>query len=414
MRFSLSKNKFVNTFFIVIVILGFIILANYIYQNLSEVYNYKQIKVDERFGYFDKEGTYHLKLKFNDVQSFSQGLAAVQVNTKWGYIDKKGQMVIKPQFENAGTFSDGISQVIIDNKLGFIDLKGRYVIKPSFDPSYFYFFNYKKNVGLIPVGKNGKWGYIDNKGKWKITPKFDYANFFSDGIAAVRIDNTIRIIDKSGKYISDIELFDYDNFYEFMDPYTLTLYFLNGYASFGIKNKFSEGLIGGRLDSKDRAVYLNKNGEIILSLDSLNFAGPFVEGVAVVCKMKECGYIDKTGKFLIEPQFYPPSNFSEGLAGVSDSCKWFDFLCFIRLSQKKFGYIDKTGKYIIPAKFDNVSNFNNGLAVVNKNSHWGYIYKNGNYFIKPQFVFAYPFSENIAAITLNIEQSESGFIVLKK
>jgi hypothetical protein len=47
--------------------------------------------------------------------------------------------------------------------------------------------------------------------------------------------------------------------------------------------------------------------------------------------------IDETGKIVIEPEFDNWTNFSEGLAAVSVDFKW--------------GYIDKSGKWAIPPQF---------------------------------------------------------------
>ena len=50
------------------------------------------------------------------------------------------------------------------------------------------------------------------------------------------------------------------------------------------------------------------------------------------------GYIDKSGKIVIEPQFDDASSFSEGLAAVclGDYCPL----------RGKWGYIDKSGEYV--------------------------------------------------------------------
>ena len=51
-----------------------------------------------------------------------------------------------------------------------------------------------------------------------------------------------------------------------------------------------------------------------------------------VIQNDKCGYIDKTGKIAINPQFDDAWDFSEGLAPVKTG--------------DKYGYIDKTGKYV--------------------------------------------------------------------
>jgi len=63
------------------------------------------------------------------------------------------------------------------------------------------------------------------------------------------------------------------------------------------------------------------------------------------------GYIDKTGKVVIEPQFFDEAwDFYEGLAMVKVGDKW--------------GYIDKAGRMVVESKFDEAGIFSEGLAMV--------------------------------------------------
>ena len=73
------------------------------------------------------------------------------------------------------------------------------------------------------------------------------------------------------------------------------------------------------------------------------------------------GFIDKSGKVVIEPQFEIESEwdkvyrsrsgaFSEGLALVKKDGKW--------------GYIDKNSKVVIEPQFDEVLDFMEGFATV--------------------------------------------------
>ena len=62
------------------------------------------------------------------------------------------------------------------------------------------------------------------------------------------------------------------------------------------------------------------------------------------------GFLDKTGKIVINRQFDSAAEFSEGLAVVK--------------SGDKYGYIDKTGKTIINPQFSNSRSFTEGLAGV--------------------------------------------------
>ena len=64
------------------------------------------------------------------------------------------------------------------------------------------------------------------------------------------------------------------------------------------------------------------------------------------------GFIDKSGKVVIEPQFDDAEDFSEGLAQVGKDGKW--------------GFIDKSGKVVIEPQYDYVGDFSEGLAKVRR------------------------------------------------
>src|SRR5581483_4450074 len=81
------------------------------------------------------------------------------------------------------------------------------------------------------------------------------------------------------------------------------------------------------------------------------------------------GYINKKGEQVIDFRFDEANAFSEGLAAVSENVKADDVdkKTGEHLTPPPFskgGYIDKTGKYVIPPQFDSVWNFSEGLARV--------------------------------------------------
>ena len=76
-------------------------------------------------------------------------------------------------------------------------------------------------------------------------------------------------------------------------------------------------------------------------------------------------------------------------------------------SSNKYGYIDKTGKIVIEPQFDAAESFSDGLAAVKINNKWGYIDKNGKIIIKPQFDKVGPFIEDMAIISFNEKMGES-------
>ncbi|MBI4751767.1 MAG: WG repeat-containing protein [Acidobacteria bacterium] len=99
------------------------------------------------------------------------------------------------------------------------------------------------------------------------------------------------------------------------------------------------------------------------------------------------GFIDRTGKLVIPPQFGPRTEgFSEGLCavevlppgGLSEPELYYSS----ELTGKKFGYIDLTGKMVIPPQFDDAHPFSDGVAIVDNNSQTGWIDHQGN-FVRP-------------------------------
>lgn len=66
--------------------------------------------------------------KYQNVRSFSEGLAPVQAsNGKWGYINESQQFVISPRFEDAKEFQSGKAAVKANSKWGFINRRGEWL-----------------------------------------------------------------------------------------------------------------------------------------------------------------------------------------------------------------------------------------------------------------------------------------------
>lgn len=93
----------------------------------------------------------------------------------------------------------------------------------------------------------------------------------------------------------------------------------------------------------------------------------------------QCGYSDLTGKIIIPQQYDVVYPFQDSLALVGtivdDSDKWNPVY--------KYGYINKSGEYVIEPQFEDALSFVEGLAAVKKAGKWGYIDKNGKFIIEP-------------------------------
>ncbi|MBX9938102.1 MAG: WG repeat-containing protein [Candidatus Obscuribacterales bacterium] len=323
---------------------------------------------DNREGFINKEGK-RLKFSSNYVYPFSEGLAAAEKDGRFGYIDKSGRFVIKPQFKWAYSFREGRAKVMpafvldkyiwsnssrnLDGKLAFINRNGSFASGLLVDEASAY------SEGAAAVLINGRIGFIDKDGNFLVKPHFQYTTGFSEGLALIwEIGKKLSFIDKEGKTAIELDLVPNQSLFVCRD------------LKFG-KLQLDEDISLGTIKVRYRYPLFSPS--------------LFKEGLAPLVKDKRFGYIDKTGTFIIPPQYDFAFPFSEGLAVIVDD--------------GKYGYIDRSGKVVISPSFYEAGNFNEGLAPVQtENQKWGYINKTGQFVIEPKYKAAYPFSEGLAFV----------------
>lgn len=115
------------------------------------------------------------------------------------------------------------------------------------------------------------------------------------------------------------------------------------------------------------------------------------------------GYIDETGKMMIQPVYLDAADFSEGYAVVYNG--------------EKYQFIDQKGNVIFETG-GSVQSFHNGLAAFSdpeNNYKQGYINTEGKIVIKPVYAFAGEFQEDATAIVGKSEKyykiSKSGKVL---
>ena len=87
-----------------------------------------------------------------------------------------------------------------------------------------------------------------------------------------------------------------------------------------------------------------------MQVDSFYDAYSFSEGLAAVCEDEddeEWGFINKSGEYVIEPQFDGVESFSDGMALIYDD--------------GEYGYINKKGEIVIRAKYEDASDFSSAV-----------------------------------------------------
>ena len=114
-------------------------------------------------------------------------------------------------------------------------------------------------------------------------------------------------------------------------------------------------------------------------------------------KGSKWGYKNASGKVVIQPQFDMANDFSpDGIAAVVDDQGW--------------AYINQKGRIVIrPFVIDNGPDyFKEGLARFRIDNKFGFFDPKGNITIPPQFDFALPFHEGLAAICTGCKEEPEG------
>jgi hypothetical protein len=140
------------------------------------------------------------------------------------------------------------------------------------------------------------------------------------------------------------------------------------------------------IKSGDKWGYIDKTGKLIIN-PQFEEAHLFREGLALVKSNEEkYGFIGEDGKYLINPIYKGANSFSEGLA------------CVV-LENSKPQFIDKEGKIVLTIDADKCGGFSDGMAPIKVKGKWGYIDKTGIVKINPDFDDANKFSEGLAAVS---------------
>ncbi len=147
--------------------------------------------------------------------------------------------------------------------------------------------------------------------------------------------------------------------------------------------------------------FMDRSGRVVIEAKYQYTAG-FREGLAAVRENGMFGFINEAGEMVIPPQFKSAffSVFVDGMAAIGTQSLW--------------GYIDRSGKFVIPPRFERASDFREGLAAVRLEGKWGFIDRSGTLVAPPQYKVATAFNDGVAPVCLVEAQVDGCFFVDKK
>ncbi|HMC99552.1 MAG TPA: WG repeat-containing protein, partial [Ferruginibacter sp.] len=189
----------------------------------------------------------------------------------------------------------------------------------------------------IAKGTDNKYYFLDQTGK-RIYEKGYYAAVnFSEGICALQETGS------ASSYLADKSFVKIKNLTTaFKGPYS------EGIAQTG--NGYGTGL-----------VYIDKSGNNVFTLTAAE-GGECKDGrIWIQDAYKNYYYVDKSGHQIGEDMWPGIRLYSDGLSAVYKDNKW--------------GFIDKDGKYVIQPKYEEASSFFNGSAIVKDNGKYMLINK---------------------------------------
>ena len=278
-----------------------------------------------QFGYVNREGAIVVSPQFEEAGFFYEGLAAVRRGGLWGYIDRDGVTVIPFQFTRADRFSDGLANVRWKEPDG------------GGEPS-----GYIDRTGRIAIKCDGEDGNI------RMTPQRCQERF-SGGFVMTDVE-VFRCSDEpgnpkkypcKGQWINRIGAYDKTGRLAIPGPYW----------SAGAVSRFIDGLAGVQVFGTQQKGFIDTTGKWVIN-PQFDQVTAFGDGLAAVrTGPAGWGFINKRGDFVIPPQFVSASEFSDGLAAVS-------------IDGRQMGYIDRSGKVVIPPRFAEAGKFSEGLAPV--------------------------------------------------
>jgi hypothetical protein len=286
---------------------------------------------NKRFGYIKDSGEILVPARFEDADilesGFREGLAPVKVGCKWGYINKVGDFVIPARFAQASQFHDGLAAVML-----FED----------------------HLAGVKPCVPSARWTFVTHSGKlWNRA--FVAVHNFQEGVTAAMVQEPQQefkpeeektplhkqllmrdghplngsIYDDVGHSSGGMVAVRQGNFVGFVDATTGKLAIRPRYCAVG---SFSEGVAAVAFQDAGRFLlgYIRKNGTMAIpprfSISGADFPtelnadeNRFRDGCALVRSNGRYGFIDHSGKWIVEPSYDIARSFSEGLAAV---CKY--------------------------------------------------------------------------------------------
>lgn len=333
-----------------------------------------------KLGMINQDEAWEVEPTFDELDPYSEGLAAARKSNQYGYIDQKGNWVysqvvsVDDEFRpDRRPFSNGLAAVQITpdayqyiNKTGNPAFKGRFKTVSNFTAE-----------GYAIVSTAAGTGVIDKTGNWAVKPNLDVRSV-EKGVVLYQTNKGMGARNLATQ--KDIVPAEYGSI-EFVG------------SLLRLRN---EGATAGYIDTR---------GEFVVKPQFSN-AWAFSKGKAVVDARNDLIYVDKTGRKLGPvpeqegPYYYPTP------------------AVYISSEDGKYGY-QKDDQWVIPAKYDLVTDMEGDVGRVNLGAtsseseldyhggKWGLVDIKGKELVPPTYEVIMPYHKGTALVNVGGEATYS-------
>lgn len=332
------------------------------------------------------------------ICSYSQTLYPYSKGGKWGYCDENKMIIVQPTYDYAHPFKHGLGFVKKGKLYGAVNQAGKLVVPAKYQQLRFGYNAYiiadsiKYDV-LNGSLKDARLALFDSTGKRMYNARFNSLpcpNEYDDSAPEYVGSGTYWYMEK-GKYGTMNE--KYKIITTATKPntveYSQGLTFFNEGGKYGFKDTKGTIIIPAKFDEEasfndwgNAVVSMNgkkgvidMKGNVVIDFLYNEISTCWNSGYFTPKKDNKVGLYDKQGREIIPCSLsYPVFVFYDGLQARKPE------------GNKKYGYIDSTGKYIIEAQYTIANSFYNGKALVSKGDVWYYINKK-NEKLSPDYDF---------------------------
>ncbi|MBX9850781.1 MAG: WG repeat-containing protein [Cytophagaceae bacterium] len=368
---------------------------------------------------FDAQGNVIDKVEFHKIKTLtiaSRDIIKIDTVSRFSFVSRPARR---------GGGRGGIGSVGADEygwflkggKWGLQDTSGKLFI-----PNFLDDINVYPELGLTLVGYMNKdygmqYGIVDHeKRKFVLRPSCEdiFIEDFENGEVAriIQLGMKYGLLTRSGRIITQMVVKENDQ------PKSVPITYIGDFSedmariNVGGKVTINPTTSGSNIlfyarNNRNKAAaayggtwgYINRDGKFSIE-PQYQSAGDFKLSRAIVKMENSWGVIDNKGKFVI------PNNYGK----ISYIPKTNDSLFLLEKFQTKSGIINEEGKIIIEPQFDDIGEFSQGFAKARMHGRWGFISPSADTLTDFKFDETKNFTEGLAAVKV---KSKWGYINLE-